>query len=646
MREDRESGSSRGWAVRPVLVLLSTAFLSTAFSSAAFLAVPATSQEDPAAATARGVAPDDDVVVEERITVTATGETTSASELPVSVTVIDREEIERSQEETVVDLVRRVPGIHVVRGGDRGDTASFFVRGAESDQVLALFDGVRLNSPYFAGYDFSQLSSAGIERVEVVRGPFSALWGADAIGGVVNVIPVRGRDGTRLTVLGEAGDDEWQRLEGTFGWGGEGADVFASAYDRDGEGRLENSDFTNRQLLFDAGYTWTAGNRVAVLYQDLDAELGIPFSTPGDFTPNRRQDGAQELLAAPMKFQPTVRWNLELTPSRVERELLFRDPDEPGGFTASDTVADTLQVRLASHHDLGERRRHGLSWGGEWREDQVDAITSFGIDLADDVTRLRAVFVQDVWRASDRVTMIAGVRWDDADPWGGEVSPKVSVGVEIADGVELRGSYGEAFRQPSVGELFFPFSGNPQLEPERSRSAEAGVAVRGKRQRLDAAIFATDTEDLIDFDLATFTFANVEEVEIRGAELSWTIPVGRALDSTLTATWLDTQDQDGLSLLRRPEWSSSWTLSGRIGERLRGDVAAFFVGARAEVDGSTFARKQVGGYTTGNLALAYEVLDGLEITARVHNLADRDYEEVDGYPAPGRRFLGGIRWSR
>jgi vitamin B12 transporter len=79
---------------------------------------------------------------------------------------------------------------------------------------------------------------------------------------------------------------------------------------------------------------------------------------------------------------------------------------------------------------------------------------------------------------------------------------------------------------------------------------------------------------------------------------------------------------------------------------LRGDLAAFFVGARADVDGSTFARKQVGGYTTGNLALAYEVLDGLEITARVHNLADRDYEEVDGYPAPGRRFLGGIRWSR
>ena len=296
------------------------------------------------------------------------------------MTIITRAEIDSSQEETVADLLRRVPGITVMRTGDEGSTTALFVRGTESDHVLALFDGVRLNSPYFAGYDWSVQSSAGIEQVEVARGPFSALWGSDAVGGVVNVIPSRGRDGGNIALFGEAGDDDWQRLEGSIGWATGAWDVYASAFDREGRGELDNSDFSNRQLLVDTGYSWSESARVAVLYQDLDSEVGIPFSNPLSQTPNRRQDSQEELLALPMSFQPGARWSLELTPSQVERVLEFRDPDDPFGFTSSDTFADTSQVRLASHHDVGGGGKHAFSWGGEWREDEVDALSNFGID--------------------------------------------------------------------------------------------------------------------------------------------------------------------------------------------------------------------------------------------------------------------------
>ena len=583
-------------------------------------------------------------VVVEKITVTATGAERKVSEVPVTVSVVTAEEIEDSQLDSVADLVRRLPGVSISRTGGDGGATSFFIRGAESDQVLALFDGVRLNSPYFAGYDWSTLPLAGVERVEVARGPFSALWGSDAVGGVVNVIPGRGGSGRRIRLLGEAGDDDWQRFEGTFGWTGESFDALVSSYDREGRGELENSDFSNRQLLLDGGFAFGSGQRIAVLYQDLDAELGIPFSSPGNLTPNRRQDSQQELAALPMTFQPSASWGLEFTPSIVEREFTFRAPDDAFGFTFSERQSETTQVRAASRHDLGESR-HELSVGGEWREDEVDDESTFGVNLVGAKIETKGLFLQDLWRASDRLTVVAGVRVDDTDEWGSEVSPRVSLGLRASDLIEFRASYGEAFRQPSVGELFFPFSGNPTLEPERSQSAEIGLGLSPGRHRIDAALFATDTEDLIDFDFVTFTLANLEEVELRGAEVSWGVPFSSALRSVLQLTWLDTEDQDGLELLRRPKFSSSWTLSGSLGRKLRGDLSVVYVGERPDVDATTFARTETGSYVTGNLAASYRMVGDLELTLRVQNVADRDYEEVNGYPAPGRRVIGGLRLS-
>jgi len=581
-------------------------------------------------------------VFTDRITVTATGAEEPVDEVPLPVTVIDREEIEDTQQESVAELLRRVPGVAVARSGGDGSATSVFTRGTESDHTLAMFDGVRLNSPYFAGYDWSLLPTAGIARVEVARGPFSALWGADALGGVVNVVPARASDGLSASLLGEGGSDGWQRVEGVFGWAGGGFDLYASGFDREGEGELPNSDFDTAQLLVDGGFSWGEGNRVAVLVQDLEADLGIPFSDPLTLTPNRRQRSEQRLVAVPLRLRPADSWDVELVASRIERDFSFRDPDDPFGFTFSDTAADTDQARLSSRHRLGD---HQLTWGGEWREDEVSDASSYGPNLDGDTTEVRSLFVQDVWRPVDAVDVVAGVRWDDADEWGSEVSPRLSVGWRVAADVELRAGYGQAFRQPAVGELYFPFSGNPGLEAERSESYEAGFSFYTGSSRLEANLFANHIENLIIYDNATFAFANVAEADVLGAELSWEMPVTGRLLSMLQATWLDTEDADGLELLRRPEWGASWTLYGALTERLRGAFSAVWVGSRPDVDPVTFARTELGSHLTGDLSLSYEILDGLDLMLRVRNLADESYEEVAGYPAPGRRVTGGLRFG-
>ncbi len=582
-------------------------------------------------------------VFESEITVTATGVESDTQEVPAPTTVITREEMDDSQVENAADVLRRVPGVTVARSGDEGKQTSVFTRGTNSNQTLVLFDGVRLNSPYIGGYDLSLLTTAGLDRIEVARGPYSALWGADAVGGVVNVIPQHAQNQTTAHLLGEWGERGWQRYEGDLALGGQHLGLYLSGLYRTGDGELENSDFMSQQVLLDLGWSWgTRGSRLAVIAQDLQAETGIPYVTPGVPTLERRQETTQRLVAVPLRWAIGDHWSVELVGSSVEREFSFRDPEDPFGLTDTDTSADTIQARLASHHRFGG---HTLSWGGEWRSDEVTDSSNFEINLDNVTSDVTSAFLQDAWRASDALRLIVGVRWDDTEQWGDELSPRVNLGWKMSKTFELRVGYGEAFRQPTLGEMYFPLSGNPDLVPETSASYEVDLVftpVRGTT-RWQANLFATDLENLIEFDFASYTNRNIGTAEIRGAELVVETRLTGVSYQQIQATWLDTSDDTGDPLLRRPEWSASYTLGGLLWYHLSGDVSLFWVGERDDVDPETFERTTAEDYFTVDLALAWEVMSQIELTLRVRNLFDEEYQEVLGYPAPARRIMGGIR---
>ncbi len=576
------------------------------------------------------------------ITVTATGEATPAEEVPAAVTVIHRQEMEDALADSVAELLRRVPGLTVMRAGSEGTVTSVFTRGTNSNHTLVLFDGVRLNSPYFAGYDFSQLVTSGLDRVEVVRGPYSALWGADAVGGVINVIPGRAGEGLQAVLFGEGGEDSWARAEATVAWAGGGTDLYLSGFHREGEGGRPNSGFDTDQWLLDLGYSWGDGNRVALVGQDLDATVEIPFSG-ATVTPHRRQSSRQRVLALPLGLKLGEGWDVELTLSHVTRDFAFRDPDDPWGFTSSDTGADSDGVRLASRHRWGTRT---VTWGGEWRGDTVDDVSSFGTNLSGADTSVFSLFLQTEWAVGRSLGVVAGARWDDAEEWGSQLSPRAGVVWRVARGWRLMAAYGEAFRQPSVGELYFPFSGNPNLEAETSRSWEVGLGRERPELGLgwDLSVFRTRLENLIDFDYATSTFQNVSTARISGAELGARVRVARDLTGRLALTWLDTEDHQGLELLRRPRWGGSVTLTGRVTGSLRADLVLRWVGARDDIDPVSFERVRTGGFVTSDLAVSWAVAPHVELTGRVLNLGDRRYQEVLGYPAPRRRVVAGLRW--
>jgi vitamin B12 transporter len=579
----------------------------------------------------------------DEIVVTATGDECPPEEVPIPITVVGRDEMDDIQADTLADVLRRVPGINVARSGGEGGVTSVFTRGTESDHTLVMVDGIRLNSPYFAGYDFSLLPTAGLERVEVARGPFSALWGADAVGGVVNVIPARAEEGLGGGVAVEGGGDSWQRLEGSLTWGSGPLHAFVSGFTRSGEEALPNSDYELRQALADVGWSWGHGSRAAILVQRLESVTGIPYAAPGSPSPERRQWSDQTVLAVPLSIGVTPGWELEVSAASVDRRFRFRDPDDPYGYTHAVTDADSVQGRLVSHHELDG---HALSWGGEWREDTVTDVSSFGTSLDETSQTVHSVFVQDVWQPAAGLQIVAGLRRDTTDTWGSELSPRINLGWRVADRVEIRAGAGEAFRQPSLGELYYPGSGNTDLEPERARSWELGVSGWWQRRagRWQLAVFSTDVEDLVEFDSATYAFANIAEATIHGGEASVELPLARRLLASAEVTYLETADDAGRPLPRRPGWSGSISFTGSVGSHLSGDLSLRWVGPRQDVDPLSLLRVTNAGFVTADVALAVAVGSGLELTGRVVNLADRRYAEVLGYPAPGRRVVGGLRW--
>ncbi len=577
-------------------------------------------------------------VFKDTVVVSATGEEQPADQVAAASTVIPGWLLQAEGVATVADALRWVPGAAVLRSGLDGGVTSLFVRGTSSTHTLVMFDGVRLNSPFFGGYDWSVPLAAGLDRVEVVRGPYSALYGGDAIGGVVQLVPERA-SGNTARALVEGGSDGWKLGELEAGVSSGSWDGFVSAESRSGHGNLANDAFWSRSGMVDLGTTLGSAGRMGFLFQRTTGTTEIPFSG-ALLTPHRWTSAEQNLAALPLHLRVGSGGEVVVTLSRVERTVQYRDPDDPSGFVSGDTTADSNSANLTFHQSLGS---HRLSLGGEWREDAVSDGSNFGVNLADRRLSTRSLFVQDAWAVGGGFGVLAGVRWDEADPWGSELSPRLTVSWE-GRGLRTWLAVGRAFRAPELGELYYPFSGNPDLKPERSRSGEAGIALplSGGRAVVQVVAFANRESNLIDFDLASFRFANVTEATQRGVESSWTAMLGACGHLQAALTWLSAHDGDGLALLRRPAWTGALTVDGPIAGGVEGAASLVWVGSRPDADPVTFARVQQGGFATANLAVTAPLARALRARIRVENVGDRSYEEVRGYPAPGRRVILGV----
>ncbi len=577
-------------------------------------------------------------VYQDQVVVTATGEAQSPGQVAAAATVITAAELKASGVTSIADALRWVPGVTVLRSGLDNGVTSLFTRGTSSAHTLVMWDGVKLNSPFFGGYDWSLPLATGLDRIEVVRGPYSALYGGDAVGGVVQLFP-SAAVGDAVSALVEGGGEGWRRAEvEATATSGRWTAVVAGA-SRDGSGPLPNDDFSSRTALASVSAALGDASRLGLVFHRTTSVAQIPFSG-ALLTPHRSTAAEETVAALPFHWRLAGGGELEVTLSRVERDLRYSDPDDPSGFVRSDTTADSDGARVVAHRRWGS---HALVAGGEWQGDEVSDGSNYGVNLDRERRTTRSLFVQDSWSPGGRLSVLAGVRWDESSPWGSALSPRATVSWE-ARAWRAWVSAGKAFRAPSLGELYYPYAGNPALAPEHARSAEAGVLVpvAGGSSVVQVVAFANRQRDLIDFDYATYTYANVARARQDGREGSWVAALGRGARATAALTWLRARDGSGQELLRRPEWSGSLTVAGPLAQAVEGAFSLVWVGSRTDLDPVTFERVPQGGFVTADAAATVALGGGVSARARVENLADRRYEEVRGYPAPRRRLLLGL----
>ncbi|HEX6203968.1 MAG TPA: TonB-dependent receptor, partial [Thermoanaerobaculia bacterium] len=569
-----------------------------------------------------------------------------------SVTVIEREEIERRRAVTVGELLTVVPGVAVVRSGGRGGSTSVFLRGASSSHTLVLVDGVRVNSTGSGAFDWADLVTDGIERIEVLRGPQSAIYGSEALGGVVSIVSRRGAEGLAGSLAAEAGSADWRRLAARLGGGAGGWDwsVAASRQETEGishapaaRGNRERDPWENATAAASLGRAWGDDGDVRLSLRWFDAAAGLDafdfFAGLVD-DPSFRQErrGVVGSLAVEKRLSP--RWTQRFRLGVADEETRTLDPDPEPGFHRSAFFGTTADAEIAADLDLGGG--HTLSAGYVFERRQGEQVEAF--DAEADV---HAVYVEDrfAWR---RLSVALGARHDDHSAFGGETTFRGTAAWRLGapgagTATRLHASVGTGFKAPTFVDLYYPFFGNPELLPETSESAELGVerAWRGGRVVADLTGFAARYDDLITFDSRTFLAANVARAEVAGVEAAVDWRPREAWGVAVAYTLTDSEDRaTGELLPRRPRHAASLSLDLAPAPRWTATATLVAVADRIDSDGRRLPDTQ-----RLDATVDYAWTPRLGAYLRVENLLDEEGAEVGGYAAPGAMAVVGLRYG-
>ncbi len=591
----------------------------------------------------------------EPVVVTATMVATPLEKLGAAVTVITGDEISQYDYDRIEDVFRQVPGVQVQSSGSPGKATSLSIRGGGSQRSLVLIDGMRTNSPTLGSTDIAEITIDAIERIEIVRGPQSTLYGADAITGVVNIITRKGQGPPSASAWVEGGNyntfREQANIQGAFG--GFNFNLTGSQFNTGGN--LPHDDSSQTAVSGRVGYDfpWQGELSLTGRYSNLNLELPIFSTSPTVFDPN----STNRLETGLYKLEYTQKicdwWNVTASLGQWFNSSHFRNTPPPGTDTTITQVnASRVQGDVLSTFTVP--RWNTLSLGWEYRSESGTNVTqgTFPTDFSQTLNTL-AFFGQDELSLFDRLFLGGGLRWEDNNVYGTSLTGRASAALVVKEtGSKLRFAWGQGFRAPTINDLSFPGFGNPDLKPERSTSWEIGADQRLWRDRIrfGATYFHQNFSDLIQFvfDPTTFLFApqNVGRARIQGVEAYASFDPVYWIGFYANYTYLDAKDLDtNQELPRVPRNTVNTGVTVTPSSRLTLFMQANVVSSQVE---SAFAGRNPGYYRidAGGTFLVlgqHGRLNRVELTLRIQNLTNQKYDEVLGFPAPGINVLAGLR---
>lgn len=607
------------------------------------------------------------------VVVTATKTPIPLSHVTSAVEVITEADLQKQKFRTVADALRYSPGLAVFSSGGPGTETTIRMRGASHLQTLVLIDGAIVNSATQGFYNFANLTTDNIERIEILRGPQSMLWGADAMGGVINITTKQGRGPLQASVFSEYGSFQTIREGGQVSGQKGPVDVSMSLsrWDSTGfstanyrRGATERDAFRNWQASSKVGLTLPREGRLEFAFSWRNSDIHLDnISTPSDVFGSKTRD--QELIyTAGYDQRITNWWTQKLTLAREEDQSLF----DPGKFqrnlvtgvsSAVTTVPNetrtlSSRIEVQENFQLGKPLR--LVAGYQLREQRGENDTG----LSDRTVKSNAGFADAQLNVQDRVFATAGVRQDSYNVFGSATTYRATAGYLVKEtGTKIRSSYATGFRAPAINQLFFPNFGNPTLRPEKSRGFDVGVEQRllGDRVHLSGGYFWNRFRDLIvnvsgDPVCAPFsTFLscprNIAAAVTKGWEASAAFVLVRdqpfAKNLELRGQYTNTLTRDLATAFRLPRWPvDQWSaiLSYQPIDPLVVNLTARYMGSRLN---DVLNRQPQRAFDVWSFLATYDVTKRVQAYTRVENLFDEKYEEILNTGSAVRSIYVGVR---
>ncbi|MCP8686501.1 TonB-dependent vitamin B12 receptor [Marinobacterium sedimentorum] len=558
------------------------------------------------------------------VIVTATRTAETADETLAAVTVISRDDIERSQATMLPEILRRVPGLSVVSNGGLGQSSSVFLRGTNSDHVLVLIDGIKVGSATLGTYAFQDMPLSQVERIEVVRGPRSSLYGSEAIGGVIQIFTRKGTATGEVKPRFSVSVGSHNSHQADAGLSGGDADGWfnlgLSALNTDGidvknDGESDKDGYSNRALSLRVGREFGDSSEVELHWLRADGEAEFDGSFQNE------SESRQQVLGARLSTALTDNWQSSL---QLGRSWDDSDNFLDGVFSSR---FDTVRDNVSWQNDIAVGVADLLTLGLDYQKDKVFSNTDFDVTEQDN----RGAFAQ-YQTSLGRHDLIASLRTDDNQQFGRHNTGSLAWGYALANDLRLNASYGTAFKAPSFNELYYPGYGNADLGPEESRSLEVGLSGPLGNGRWAVNVYDTRIDDLIAYDASIFGPANIQNARIRGIETVLTQSLGAWLFSG-NLTLLEPEDKDsGNDLPRRAREALQLDLDRQIG--------ALSLGASLHLESSRYDNlansRKLDGYSTLDLRASYALAADWSVQARMANLFDDQYQTAADYNEDGR----------
>ena len=578
------------------------------------------------------------------------------------VSVLDREAIEALHKSSVQQLLQGFTGVSINQQGGAGGVSSLYVRGGEANFTVILIDGIQVNNPADTrggSFDFSTLDPSQVERIELIRGPQSALYGADALSGVLNIVTRQAAGTEASRVFAEGGTDSYYRGSASFAGSLGDAGSFSVLLGRSDNGDVvEDSkrelDYLSAAAAYDISQSTTVS--LGLRYSDTERENYPEDSGGPDLAvwDELDQGDSEDLsLQLSLRSKMSERWQTAL-----EAEWFNVDSSEssPGIFpgsevppTGADVNFDRYQLSWVNQFQL-DQLRLGFGLELEREEGESDGYIDFGVllDASFELERDSAgAFAEAYYDVGDALSLSASLRYDDVDEADSETTGSLGFRWQVFAETAVSGNWGEGFKPPSFFALAHPLVGNPELQSETSSSWEIAIQHRFNDVLSSKLVYFDVTyRDLIDFDDEAFTNVNRDRVETEGVE--WSVLADTSYGRwSGHATWTDSDVANLDEELRgRPEWKAGVQWFYAIRSDI--DLAVEYLWVDEVVEASRHTLESVDytldAYDTLDVSMTWRLDEAISLRATVSNVLDENYEQAVGFPAAGIFPRLGIEW--